>query len=115
MVVSQCPPRRQGARECLATIEDISKTCLHPSVALPVYFAIDLNCLPLVDMQHCDMSAILAEIRSLRAEVRLVSGLRQEVDGLKDEIKSLRAEVRMVSSLSQDVDSLNDEMASLHI
>jgi len=34
---------------------------------------------------------------------------------LKDEIKSLRAEVRMVSSLSQDVDSLNDEMASLHI
>jgi len=82
-------PRRSGAHKCRATVEDIVKTCLNPAVQLPVFYAVELSRLPPVSVNHCDMSAILAELQSLRAEVREVSSLREEVADLRAQLRSL--------------------------
>ena len=82
-------PRRSGAHKCRATVEDIVKTCLNAAVQLPVFYAVELSRLPPVSVNHCNMSAILAELQSLRAEVREVFSLREEVANLRAQIHSL--------------------------
>lgn len=74
-------PRRTGAHKCRAAVEDIVKTCLNPSVNLPQFYAVELTRLPPV--------SILAELQSLRAEVREVSSLREEVAELRAQLCSL--------------------------
>ena len=66
------------------------KACLDPTNALPVYFAVDLSRLPPVDAEHCDVTAILMELQSLRAEVREFGHLRQEVEELKAELAKVK-------------------------
>jgi hypothetical protein len=82
-----------------ATMEDLLKACLDPSNKLPTFFAIDLCRLPPVDIEHCDVTAILKELQALRAEVRELVNLRQEVKMLKSTNDDLLR-------ISQEIDSL---------
>jgi len=49
--------------------DEIVTVCIHPNVSLPVFYATDLSRLPPVDVNHCDVSALLQEIQALRVEV----------------------------------------------
>jgi len=53
------------------TMEDILQICLHLEIKLPAFHATDLSWTPPVDADHCDISIILQELQSLRAEVRV--------------------------------------------
>jgi len=55
-----------------STIEDLVKVCLNPNVVLPTSCAVDMSCLPPVSANHCDMSAVLLELQSLRSELAYV-------------------------------------------
>jgi len=66
--------------------EDIVKACLDPTNASHVYYAVDLSPLPSVDAKHCDVTAILMELQSLRAKVREIGHLRHEAEQLKVEL-----------------------------
>jgi len=57
-------PMRQGRR---TTVEDLMKVCLDPCNRLPTFFAVDLSRLPPVDVEHCDVSAILRESQVMRS------------------------------------------------
>jgi len=61
--------------------------------------------LPAVDVNSCDMSAILVELRALRAEVHSTSELKSKVSAFKSELMQLRTEVNHLNtaggSLSQ--------------
>ena len=83
-------PKRKGGDKCRTTLEDIVKACLDPSNALPVYYAVDLSRLPPVNAKHCDVTAILMELQSLRAEVREIGNLQQEVIQLKVELEKMK-------------------------
>lgn len=76
-------PKRKGNDRNRATLEDIIKILLNPSVELPTFFAVDISRLPPVDASHCDIAAILREISVLRSEVRAVNSLREEVAQLR--------------------------------
>jgi len=94
-------PKRRGPDSCKSTVEDIIRACLNPNVALPTYYAADIARLPPVSTAHCDMSAVLQELQSVRSEVREIGSLRQEVDRLKQELMSLKASVEV--SCTNDV------------
>jgi len=83
-------PKRQGGNKCRGTVEDLLKACLDPAVSLPVYYAVNLNRIPPVDANHCDISAVLAEIQYLRAEVRNEVHLSDEVAVLRRELSQLK-------------------------
>ena len=59
-------------------------------MSLPLYYVADLSRLPPVDVNHCDVSAILAELQYLRAEVRAMGQLSDEMAVLRQEISQLR-------------------------
>jgi len=67
------------------------KSCLNPGSSLPQFYAVDLSRLAPVGTEHCDMSAILHELQSLRAEVRQVACLRDEISALKIELEAVRS------------------------
>jgi len=92
VLVTRLPKHKvPTAREkCHATLEDIIKACLDPTNELPAYFAVDLNRLPPVDAKPCDVTAILTELQSLRAEVREIGHQRQEVEELKAELVKVK-------------------------
>lgn len=75
------------------TVTDIVKLCLDPAVPLPVFYAVDLARLPPVGVQHVDISALLQEVASLRAEVRAAVAI-------KEELASVRAAVTALGSAS---------------
>jgi len=81
-------PMRQGSDIRRTTVEDLMKTCLDPSNKLPTFFAVDLSRLPPVDVEHCDVSAILRELQVLRSEVRELVKIRTEIEALKSNITS---------------------------
>lgn len=76
-------PKRTGPSKSTATIKDIIKTVLNPANKLPSFHAVDFSRLPPADVTHCDVSAILNELQSLRQEVRSVRDLREEVERLR--------------------------------
>lgn len=90
--------KRQGADSARKSMEDIVKLCLDPNVHLPAFYATDLSRLPPVDATHCDVSALLIEIQSLRAEVR-------EIAQLKTELEQLKAEVKVLTQSRHDADN----------
>jgi len=63
---------------------------------------VDLHRLPATDMSHCDVSAILAELQFLRAEVRAMSQLKDEMAALQHEVLQLKQCHR------------NDEVSCMH-
>ena len=97
--------KRQGANKCRATVDDIIRTVLDPNIDLPVYYATDLTRIPPVDSDHCNVAAILTELQNLRAEVRAVKQLSDEVAALREEVKQLR---QLKSTVCQDFASLSD-------
>jgi len=104
--------RRQGPNKCRVTLVDLLKTLNDPNFALPMYYASDISRLPPVSASHCDVSALLAELQQLRAEVRSLCHLSDEVSVLRQEmvpLQQLKAEVdevrKDVSALSADVDN----------
>jgi len=76
-------PTRQGSDMIRTTLEDILKTCIDPNLVLPVFYGVDLHRIPPVDVTHCDVFAILRELQALRAEVRELADIREELQKLK--------------------------------
>jgi len=93
------PKRNRSSDRLRLTVEDIVKCVLDPSIMLPEFHAKNLARLPPVDVSHCDVSAILQELRALRAEVRsmgqvtaTVETLTAELDELKTSVSDLRTQ-----------------------
>jgi len=99
-------PKRQGPNKCHATMEDLIKCCTDPNVKMPTYYAVDLCRLSPVSSDHCDVSAILAELQYLRAEVCAVAHISEEVQVLRQEILQLR-------QLRQEIDDVRNEFPPL--
>ena len=95
--------RRQGPSKLRSTMEDIVKHVLDPQKTLPVYYATDLTRLPPVGIKHCDVSAILAELQALRAEVRDIRRVDSEVAELKEQVAVQSTEIK---ALHRRVDDL---------
>lgn len=88
--------QRKGSDMKRSTVQDIVKVMLNPTTELPRFYAMELARLPPVDITHCDVSAILQELQSLRSEVREISNLKAEIDTLRkrsEEIDQLRCEL----------------------
>ena len=66
-------------------------SCLNPGSLLLQFYAVDLSRLAPVGTEHCDMSVILHELQSLRAEVRQVACLRDEISALKIQLEAVRS------------------------
>ena len=82
--------KRQGSAAMKATVEDLLKLLLDPTVKVPTFFAVDLCRLPPVGVEHCDVSAILQELHSLRMEVRMITQVREELNNLRQDISALK-------------------------
>jgi len=96
---TRLPKRKQSPDRLRLTMEDITKCILNPTINLPTFYAKNLARLPPVDMSHCDISAILLELRALRAEVRSIGELKAEIVVLKSEVN------RLQSRLNANMDS----------
>jgi len=99
-------PKRKGVDKLRATVEDIVKALLNPSVDLPIFYAVSTARLPPVDAKHCDMSAVLMELQGLRKEVR-------DLQKLQDELQGLRKEVRDIQKLQDEVFVLRQQLADM--
>ena len=82
--------------------------CLDLEIKLPAFHATDLSRLPPVDADHCDISIILRELQSLRAEVRAISDLRAEVDMLRQEVSVLNSPPQIMDNTSAFASAAND-------
>jgi len=111
--LSQRLPRRKGPDFARSTVEDMLKMCLDPSVTLPDFSAKDLARIPPVDVTHCDVSAILRELQSLRGEVRQMTELRTEVSTLKQQIAAQDAVLDSLHVLRKEVQDLRTELSDL--
>jgi hypothetical protein len=76
-------PRGSPEEVAVRSVSAILKVLLNPSFKLPAFSAVSLTRLPPIDMKHVDISAILAELSSLRQEVHEIYKLRQEVQQLQ--------------------------------
>ena len=111
MYISKRLPKRQGADKLRTTMEDVLKVCLDPSVPVPTFYAVDLSRLPPVDMEHCDVSAILKELHALRQEVRELAELRAEVASLRAHQPPATSDYTV--QLSQDIKQLQAQHLEL--
>jgi hypothetical protein len=84
-------PKHQGAvkEKNKRIVTDLLKVCLNPSVQLPKFKAADLSRLPPVNVDHVDISAMMQEIASLRAEVRAAMGIQSELNELRSWLQSM--------------------------
>ena len=101
---------RQGPDISRTTVEDLLKICLDARNKLPTFFAVDLSRLPPVDIEHCDVSAILRELQVLRSEVRELVKLRCEIETLKSN-NTLLAHSNM-QTIEQEVSCCKAERAN---
>jgi len=85
------PKRNRSSDRLRLTMEDIVKCVLDPSVQLPEFLAR----LPPVDVSHCDVSAILLELRALRAEVRSMGQIAATVETI--DLSACETLVRIVA------------------
>ena len=106
-------PRRQGQNKCRMTLVDLLKILNDPNLALPMYFASDISRLPPVSASHCDVSAILAELQQLRAEVRSFCLQSDEVTALRQEVSALRQEIVQLRQLKAEVDEVRKDVSAL--
>ena len=82
-------------------------------MSLPDFCAKDLGRLPPVDVTHCDVSAILREVQSLRGEVRQISELRDEVSALRQQIFAQDTLLDTFKVLRKEVQDLHADLADL--
>ena len=68
----------------------------------------DLNRIPPVDSNHCDVAAILIELQCLRTEVRALRQLSEELTALRQEVLQLRQLKSEVAAIRQDCAKLAD-------
>jgi len=87
------PKRNRSSDRLRLTMEDIAKCVLEPSVQLSEFHAMNFARLSSVDVSHCDVSAILLELRALRAEVRSMGQIAATVETLKTEFDELKTSV----------------------
>jgi len=77
---TRMPKHSQKSTERLKlTVENIVKCVQSPTVKLPEFHAKNLARLPPVDATHCDVAAILVELRALRTEVRGMSEVKKRL------------------------------------
>lgn len=105
-VEHRIPKRQKGPDFARKSVEDIVKLCIDSNVSLPVFHVTDLSRVPPVDVNHCDVSALLQEIQALRAEVR-------DITQLKSELVQLKADVKALSQSRNDVDNMTMNLAKL--
>ena len=60
-----------------------------------------------MDANHCDMSIVLGELQYLRAEVRALNKVTEEVAVLRKKVLQLQQLKSEVISLRSDIDKLN--------
>jgi len=106
-------PRRQEQHKCCMTLVDLLKILNDPNLALPMYFASDISRLPSVSANHCDVSAILAELQQLRGDVRSFCHLSEEVSVLRQEVSALRQEIVQLQQLKAEIDEVCKDMSVL--
>ena len=87
-------PKHKGneADKKKRTVSDIVKACVDPSVLLPTFYAVDLARLPPVGVEHVDISALLLEVASLRAEVRAMVAIKEELANMHSAVAALNVE-----------------------
>jgi len=111
-IVEQCIGHRMQKRKepdfARKSTEDIVMACVDPNVSLPVFYATDLSRLPTVDVNHCDVSALLQEIQALRAEVRDMTQLKNEIVQFKEDVKALKQGRIHVDSGTRNVAQLSN-------
>lgn len=106
-------PKRQGMNRVRATLEDIVKLLLTPTVELPVFYAVEISRLPPVDVVHCDVAAILKELMLLRQEVRAVGQLREEVAQLKLTLDAQSAKPSLAAPATSVCSTMDDSSAAV--
>jgi hypothetical protein len=106
--------KRKGSDRKRATVEDIVKLVVNPTINIPAFYAMDLSRLPTVDMNHCDMSAILKELSILRQEVRAVQELREEVVQLRSMLNTSHSNTDNHAAIANHVSNCDTIDASSH-
>ena len=120
-------PAYKGADKDRKSVSEVLKLVLNPDVQLPSYVAADIARLPAVDVEHLDMSALLKEMSLLRAEIRCVGSLREELEQVtsslmelraqqsvaETEMSLLRAEVRCIGSLRAELEQVKSSLMEL--
>ena len=89
------------------SVNDIARACLDPSLNLPVFYAVELSRLPPVGIEHVDISVLMTEVANLRAEVRAMVAIKEELVGLRTAVVAMNSEV--VGHVRRDIMSLTAE------
>jgi len=79
-------------------ITDMVKLILNPNVALTNFVATEISRLPLVGMDHLNVSALLHELSALRSKVRAITSIRMEMEQLKKTVRDLESKQSLRSS-----------------
>jgi len=70
------------------TAQDLVKLCLEPTVQLPTFYSVDMSRVPAVGVEHVDVSMLLQEVSALRAEVRSMAVIRNEISAIRDTLSA---------------------------
>lgn len=96
-------PKHKTADRKRRTMTDIVKMCLDPTTNLPDFYAVDLCRLPPVGVEHVDISALLVEVASLRAEVRAMASIKDDLMKIRQDIEIVRIDSASSHSTSNPV------------
>ena len=117
-------PRHKGSdreknKRC---VTDLLKLCLDPTwrPKLPCFYAMKIDRLPPVGLDHIDIGALLQELTGLRQEVRSISSVRNELSILNDSLVALYRNVQELQSaqsamavIRQETDDCKSSLLSL--
>lgn len=76
------------------------KSLLDSKLNLPVFYAVDLGRLPPVGVEHLDVSSLLSELTALRAEVRAMNKVKDDVCKLQQYVEELVDAKKYPSAIS---------------
>ena len=72
------------------TAVDLVKFCLDPVIQLPIFYSTNMARIPSVGVEHIDISALVQEVASLRAEVRSFAAARAEISDIRAAISAIQ-------------------------
>ena len=85
------------------TLIDMTRVLLDPEANLPIFYAVNLNRIPPVGVEHIDVCALATEVSALRAEVRSFTQLRSDIRDIRSALPlATQQEVRGRISCTQD-------------